>query len=85
MRQSISSPAKAITMEAGFQIGFRPCHGLRNLYLTTLISNGNDINTVRILAGHKDIGTTQIYFGEDEEAMKRAVGNAWEEDCVIQD
>ncbi len=74
-RVCISSPAKKISLEAGLPLNCRPCHGLRNLYLSRQIASGADINTVRLLAGHKDITTTQIYFTNDKDAMKRAAQN----------
>jgi integrase/recombinase XerD len=50
---------------------FKP-HDLRGTYATTLLQNGNDINTVKNLLGHESISTTQIYDLRDESTAKDA-------------
>jgi len=47
-------------------------HDLRRTYITRLLDQGVDINTVRQMAGHADISTTAIYDKRDHKTMKRA-------------
>ena len=47
-------------------------HDLRRTYITRLLEQGVDINTVRQMAGHADISTTTIYDKRDHKTMKRA-------------
>lgn len=83
-RGEISKPAKRIILDTFRDddgnvderwLTFRPCHDLRHYFVTQLIKDGNDINTVKRLVGHADISTTQKYFDEDLSAMKQAVDN----------
>lgn len=47
-------------------------HDLRRTYITRLLDQGVDINTVRQMAGHADISTTTIYDKRDHKTMKLA-------------
>jgi Site-specific recombinase XerD len=48
-------------------------HSFRHTYLTRLIQKGADLETVRKLAGHSSIATTQTYLHTDEDRMRKAV------------
>lgn len=41
-------------------------HDLRRTFASLLLSNGIDINSLRLVMGHSDIRTTQIYDRRDE-------------------
>jgi site-specific recombinase XerD len=47
-------------------------HDLRRTFITQLLRQGHDINTVRQLAGHASINTTVIYDCRDGNTCKRA-------------
>jgi len=47
-------------------------HDLRAAYATSLIEEGNSLNTVKDLLGHSSVTTTQIYIRHDEEIAKKA-------------
>ena len=47
--------------------GFEKCssHSGRRTFITNLANKGIDLNSIRILAGHTSIATTQIYIDEN--------------------
>lgn len=47
-------------------------HDLRRTFISQLLSNGEDINTVRQLAGHTSITTTVIYDYRGDSTLKKA-------------
>lgn len=47
-------------------------HDLRRTFISQLLENGIDLNTVRQLAGHSDINTTVRYDKRGEEWQRRA-------------
>lgn len=47
-------------------------HDLRRTFITQLLRQGEDINTVRQLAGHASISTTVIYDCRDNDRCQRA-------------
>jgi integrase/recombinase XerD len=47
-------------------------HDLRRTFITQLLKQGQDINTVRQLAGHASISSTVIYDRRDSNTCKRA-------------
>ncbi len=47
-------------------------HDLRRTFITRLLSQNVDINTVRQMAGHASISTTTIYDKRDHEFMQQA-------------
>ncbi len=47
-------------------------HDLRRTFITQLLENGVDLNTVRQLAGHSDVSTTTRYDKRDIEWQKEA-------------
>lgn len=47
-------------------------HDLRRTFITQLLRQGRDINTVRILAGHASISSTVIYDRRDASTCQRA-------------
>lgn len=55
----------------GFK-GFK-LHGLRDTFCT-LVTNSGGIQRAKLLAGHSDIKTTQIYYRESGEDLEKAVG-----------
>lgn len=47
-------------------------HKLRHTYASYMLQNGADIETVRMLLGHSDITTTQIYIHSNYRQMQEA-------------
>ena len=50
-------------------------HDMRRTFITQLLENGVDLNTVRQLAGHSDVSTTVRYDKRDIEWQKQASQN----------
>ncbi len=50
-------------------------HDLRRTFITRLLEQNVDLNTVRQMAGHADIATTVIYDKRHEKVMKAAAAN----------
>jgi len=55
-------------------------HALRHRYCTFLARRGVPIETIRELAGHADIRTTQLYVQISSDQLEHAVAGAFEED-----
>jgi integrase len=55
-------------------------HALRHRYCTFLARRGVPIETIRELAGHADIRTTQLYLQLSSDQLENAVAGAFEED-----
>jgi len=55
-------------------------HALRHRYCTFLARRGVPIETIRELAGHADIRTTQLYLKISGDQLEHAVAGAFEED-----
>jgi integrase len=69
MRKSINRICKA----AGLPEGFRPLHGLRHVYASTLASSGEvDLYTLQRLLTHKSPAMTQRYAHLRDDALRRA-------------
>jgi integrase/recombinase XerD len=47
-------------------------HDLRRTYITRLLEQNIDLNTVRLMAGHENISTTVIYDKRDNKVMQKA-------------
>jgi integrase len=54
-------------------------HGFRHFYATSRLAAGADVETVRVLLGHKDLGTTQRYVHTTDERKRAAVAGGWDE------
>ncbi|AAT43352.1 hypothetical site-specific integrase/recombinase [Picrophilus oshimae DSM 9789] len=71
-RQAVDLYLKRMQKDLKFKIH---AHKFRHTYAKNLLRSGVDIETIRIMLGHEDLGTTQIYtvLGADEalERMKR--------------
>lgn len=65
----------AIVVERALEAGLDHCtpHDLRRTFVTQLLENKIDLNTVRQLAGHSDIGTTARYDRRDQQIQRRAL------------
>jgi len=62
-----------IARKAGFPPGFRPLHGLRHTFASTLASSGQvDMYTLQKLLTHKSPQMTQRYAHLRDEALQRA-------------
>lgn len=48
-------------------------HFGRRSFITSLLTNGIDITTVKTLVNHKNIQTTSIYYNENENMLKNVV------------
>lgn len=68
----ISSAFKKACIKAGFS-NYR-FHDLRHDFCSKLVQSGVDIYTVKELAGHKDVTTTQRYSHLSPERLREAVG-----------
>ncbi len=68
-----SKRARSIMNEAGIPKSFRPCHGLRHYYATSLVDSDVPIHVVSRLLGHASISTTERYFVARQSALQEAV------------
>lgn len=50
-------------------------HDMRRTYITRLLEQDIDLNTVRMMAGHEDISTTVIYDKRDNKVMQKAAAS----------
>ena len=50
-------------------------HFGRRKFITTLLTKGTDITSVKTLVNHKNIQTTALYYNEDENLLKSIVDN----------
>jgi integrase len=78
-RRDIHKHTRRILDAAGLPKDFRPLHGMRHTFASTLASSGRvELYTIQKLLGHKDAATTQRYAHLRDEALKEAsdVGGA---------
>ncbi|MEW6428455.1 MAG: site-specific integrase [Thermodesulfobacteriota bacterium] len=69
----LKNPVAAIKKAAGLPPDFRPCHGLRHFFASTLASSGKvDLHTLQRLLTHKSPQMTQRYAHLRDEALKTA-------------
>lgn len=72
-RTDIKRPVNRIKKRAGLPDDFRPLHGLRHVYASTLASSGRvDIYTLQKLLTHKSPKMTQRYAHLRDETLKKA-------------
>lgn len=71
MRKDINRGVKRIREAAKLPEGFRPIHGLRHQFASTLAGSGVDLYTVQRLLTHKDAATTQRYAHLTDEAKRQ--------------
>jgi integrase len=72
-RVNIGKQVAKIRDDAGLPKDFRPLHGLRHVYASTLASSGKvDMYTLQKLLTHKDPAMTQRYAHLRDDALKRA-------------
>lgn len=72
-RYDLKKPMDRIRTAAGFPEGFRPLHGLRHHFASTLASSGEvDLYTLQKLMTHKNPITTQRYAHLRAETMRSA-------------
>jgi integrase len=72
-RTDIKKAVNKIKKAAGLPKDFRPLHGLRHFYATTLASSGEvDMYTLQKLLTHKSPQMTQRYAHLRDETLKRA-------------
>ena len=70
---NLDKQLRAIKEEAGLPKDFRPMHGLRHLFATTLANSGKvDMFTLQKLLTHKSPEMTQRYAHMRDEALRRA-------------
>ncbi len=69
----LKKPIQALKKAAGLPKDFRPCHGLRHVFASTLASSGQvDMYVLQRLLTHKDPKMTQRYSHLRDEALKKA-------------
>jgi len=72
-RRDMPKPLRRIREAAGLPKDFRPMHGLRHTFASTLASSGEvDLYTLQRLLTHKSPQMTQRYAHLRDEAMKQA-------------
>ena len=72
-RVDIHKHARKIADMAGLPKGFRPLHGLRHVFASTLASSGQvDLYTLQRLLTHKSPLMTQRYAHLRDEVLKKA-------------
>jgi integrase len=72
-RKNIYVPVNEIKKNAGLPEGFRPFHGLRHVYASSLASSGKvDLYTLQKLLTHKSPQMTQRYAHLRDDALKAA-------------
>jgi integrase len=72
-RTDIKKAVNKIKNEAGLPKDFRPLHGLRHFYASTLASSGQvDMYTLQKLLTHKSPQMTQRYAHLRDDALRRA-------------
>lgn len=71
MRKDLNRGVKRISEAAKLPEGFRPIHGLRHQFASTLAGSGVDLYTVQRLLTHKDAATTQRYAHLTDEAKRQ--------------
>ena len=72
-RSTVAKAARGIANEAGLPKDFRPLHGLRHHFASTLASSGKvDLFLIQKLLLHKNPVTTQRYSHLRDEALKDA-------------
>jgi integrase len=72
-RRDIHRHLRKILDDAGIEKSFRPLHGMRHHYASTLASSGKvELYTIQKLLGHKDAQTTQRYAHLRDSALKEA-------------
>lgn len=59
-RQRVGQIIKDICKKSGMYVDLSP-HGVRHAFATHMLENGSNLVAVKMLLGHSDIGTTQIY------------------------
>lgn len=72
-RHDLKRPLDRIRKAAGLPAEFRPLHGLRHHFASTLASSGEvDLYTLQRLLTHKDPATTQRYAHLRDETLRSA-------------
>lgn len=72
-RKGITEQSRRIKKAAGLPDDFRPIHGLRHVFASTLASSGQvDMYTLQKLLTHSDPKTTQRYAHLRDDALKKA-------------
>jgi integrase len=68
----IKKQVNSIKAEAGLPKDFRPLHGLRHVFATTLVSNGVPLDIVSRLLTHKGRTVTHRYAHIRDDALRQA-------------
>jgi len=85
-RKNIYKAVNTIKKKASLPQHFRPLHGLRHVYASTLASSGRvDMYVLSKLLTHKNLKTTQRYSHLRDEALKSASNLAGEIFTSIED
>ncbi|MGM0682433.1 MAG: tyrosine-type recombinase/integrase [Thermodesulfobacteriota bacterium] len=83
----LMKPIARIKKEAGLPEDFRPCHGLRHVFASTLASSGQvDMYTLQRLLNHKSSQMTARYAHLRDETLRSATGvmdQAFQSDKVV--
>ncbi|KUG29976.1 integrase [hydrocarbon metagenome] len=83
-RVTIQVASNRIKARAGLPAEFRPMHGLRHLFASTLASSGQvDLLTLQKLLTHKSAAMTRRYAHLRDDAMRRASDVAGEAFAIL--
>lgn len=71
-RNMVFTIIKNIAQEAGIRKEISP-HTFRHSFATHLLSGGANLQAIRLMLGHEDIGTTAIYTHIDKQQLKQEI------------
>ena len=72
-QQSISEMVKRCAVGARLATGRISPHTLRHTFATTLLTNGENLQTIRVLMNHKNLSTTARYLHTQDQQLNAAV------------
>jgi integrase/recombinase XerD len=73
---------KTVQLKTGISFNF---HDLRHTFVTNMVQSGMDLSVVQILAGHKQISTTQQYLHLSNNYVNKSMNDYWKVSSYIGD